>query len=103
MKNTIDELLAEAAIRDVQMRYCRAVDRMDFDLLRTCFAGRAQSLSMCRNAKSRRVTAHYICRCGCNFGRQFDIHSGEWDKESLVHGIVSVPTASIMRAYSIPQ
>ena len=37
MNKTIDELLAEAAIRDVQIRYCRAVDRMDFDLLRTCF------------------------------------------------------------------
>jgi 3-phenylpropionate/cinnamic acid dioxygenase small subunit len=34
---TIDELLADAKIRDVQMRYCRAVDRMDFDLLATCF------------------------------------------------------------------
>jgi SnoaL-like domain len=34
---TIDELLAAATIRDVQIRYCRAVDRMDFDLLRSCF------------------------------------------------------------------
>jgi hypothetical protein len=34
---TIDELLAEAEIRDVQMRYCRASDRMDYDLLRACF------------------------------------------------------------------
>ena len=33
----MDDLLAEAAIRDVQIRYCRAVDRMDFDLLRSCF------------------------------------------------------------------
>lgn len=37
MHKTVDDLLAEAAIRDVQIRYCRAVDRMDFDLLRTCF------------------------------------------------------------------
>ncbi len=37
MKKTIDDVLAEAAIRDVQMRYCRACDRMDFDLLRSCF------------------------------------------------------------------
>jgi hypothetical protein len=37
MKMMIDELLAEAAIRKVQIRYCRAVDRMDFDILRTCF------------------------------------------------------------------
>jgi len=37
VKKTIDEVLAEAAIRDVQIRYCRAVDRKDFDLLRTCF------------------------------------------------------------------
>jgi len=37
MPKTTDDLLAEAEIRDVQLRYCRAVDRMDFDLLRTCF------------------------------------------------------------------
>jgi hypothetical protein len=37
MNKTIDEVLAEAAIRDVQMLYCRAVDRMDFELLRNCF------------------------------------------------------------------
>lgn len=37
MQKTLEELLAEAAIRDVQIRYCRAVDRMDFDLLRSCF------------------------------------------------------------------
>jgi len=37
LKKTIDDLLAEAAIRDLHARYCRAVDRMDFALLRTCF------------------------------------------------------------------
>lgn len=37
MRKTIEEVIAEAAIRDVQMRYCRACDRMDFDLLRECF------------------------------------------------------------------
>lgn len=37
MKKTLDDVLAEAAIRDIQMRYCRACDRMDFDLLRSCF------------------------------------------------------------------
>lgn len=37
MKKTLDEVLAEAAIRDIQMRYCRACDRMDFELLRSCF------------------------------------------------------------------
>lgn len=37
MNKTIDELLAEAAIRDLHARYCRAADRMDFELLRTCF------------------------------------------------------------------
>jgi len=37
MKKTIDEVVAEAAIRSVQISYCRAIDRMDFDLLRTCF------------------------------------------------------------------
>lgn len=37
MKKTLDDVLAEAAIRDIQMRYCRACDRMDFDLLRDCF------------------------------------------------------------------
>lgn len=37
MKKTLEEMLAEAAIRDIQIRYCRACDRMDFDLLRSCF------------------------------------------------------------------
>jgi hypothetical protein len=42
MKKTIDELLAEAAIKDLQMIYCRAVDRMDWELFRTCFHPEAQ-------------------------------------------------------------
>jgi hypothetical protein len=37
MQKTLDEVLAEAAIRDIQMRYCRGADRMDFDLMRNCF------------------------------------------------------------------
>lgn len=37
MKKTIEDVLAEAAIKDIQMRYCRACDRMDFELLRSCF------------------------------------------------------------------
>ena len=37
MKKTIEDVVAEAAIRDVQMRYCRACDRVDMDLLRACF------------------------------------------------------------------
>jgi hypothetical protein len=41
MKKTVDEMLAEAAIREIQIRYCRAVDRMDFALLRSCFHGDA--------------------------------------------------------------
>jgi hypothetical protein len=37
MRKTIEDVLAEAAIRDIQMRYCRAADRMDFAALRECF------------------------------------------------------------------
>lgn len=37
MQKTMQELLAESAIRDIHIRYCRAADRMDFDLFRTCF------------------------------------------------------------------
>jgi hypothetical protein len=37
MKKTLDEVLAEAAIKDLQMRYCRGADRMDFELMRSCF------------------------------------------------------------------
>ena len=37
MRKTIEEMLAEAAIKDIQMRYCRACDRADFELLRSCF------------------------------------------------------------------
>ena len=37
MAMTNDELLAEAQIRDVQRRYCRGVDRLDFEMVRACF------------------------------------------------------------------
>jgi hypothetical protein len=37
LPKTVEEMLAEAAIREIQMRYCRACDRMDFELLRNCF------------------------------------------------------------------
>ncbi|SDC58161.1 SnoaL-like domain-containing protein [Sphingomonas sp. YR710] len=37
MTTTIDELLAEAAIKEVQIRYCRACDRVDYEALRACF------------------------------------------------------------------
>lgn len=41
MPKTIEQVLAEAEIRDVQLRYCRAADRKDFELYRTCFHGDA--------------------------------------------------------------
>lgn len=34
---TLQQLLDDAAIRDVHARYCRAIDRMDWDLLRSCY------------------------------------------------------------------
>ncbi len=37
MGRTTQDLLAESAIRAVQMRYCRAADRVDFELFRSCF------------------------------------------------------------------
>lgn len=37
MQKSLEILLAEAAIKDTHMRYCRAADRTDFDLFRTCF------------------------------------------------------------------
>jgi len=37
MQKTIDDILAESAIRDVHIRYCRANDRRDEDLMRSCF------------------------------------------------------------------
>lgn len=37
MRKTIAQVVAEAAIKDVHVRYCRACDRMDFELLRSCF------------------------------------------------------------------
>jgi hypothetical protein len=36
VRKTVEELLAEAAIKDVHMRYCRAADRTDYELFRTC-------------------------------------------------------------------
>jgi ketosteroid isomerase-like protein len=37
MARTMDELIDEAAIKEVQVRYCRAADRVDFEALRACF------------------------------------------------------------------
>ncbi len=33
----VDELLARAAIHDVVLRYCRGIDRLDRDLVRSCY------------------------------------------------------------------
>lgn len=37
MGKSIDDVIAEAEIRDLQIRYCRGADRMDFDLMRSSF------------------------------------------------------------------
>ena len=37
MIKSIDDIVAEAAIKDVHIRYCRANDRRDEDLMRSCF------------------------------------------------------------------
>ena len=37
MPKTIDDVVAEAAIRDVHLRFCRANDRRDEELTRSCF------------------------------------------------------------------
>lgn len=37
MAKTIDDVIAESEIRDVHLRYCRANDRRDDALLRSCF------------------------------------------------------------------
>ncbi|WP_214401761.1 nuclear transport factor 2 family protein [Pseudonocardia lacus] len=37
MTDGLRRLLDEAAIKEVHLRYCRAVDRMDWDLLRSCY------------------------------------------------------------------
>lgn len=37
MPQTHDEMLAEEQIRDVQRRYCRGIDRLEFDMVRACF------------------------------------------------------------------
>ena len=37
MSKTIDDLLAEAQIKDVHLRFCRANDRRDEELMRSCF------------------------------------------------------------------
>jgi SnoaL-like domain len=37
MQKTIEDVVAEAAIKDLQIVYCRSVDRMDWDQLRSCF------------------------------------------------------------------
>ncbi len=37
MAKSLNELLDEAAIKELQVRYCRAADRVDFEALRACF------------------------------------------------------------------
>jgi hypothetical protein len=37
MAKTLDQMLAEAEVKEVQIRYCRACDRCDFVALRACF------------------------------------------------------------------
>ena len=37
MRKTLDEVTAEAAIRDLQRLYCRGVDRLDWDMVRSTF------------------------------------------------------------------
>jgi hypothetical protein len=37
MQKTIEDVVAEAAIKDVHIRYCRANDRRDEHLMRSCF------------------------------------------------------------------
>lgn len=37
MPKTIEDVLAEAEIKDVHLRYCRANDRRDEELFRSCF------------------------------------------------------------------
>jgi hypothetical protein len=37
MPKTLDDLIAEAEIKDVHLRYCRANDRRDEELMRGCF------------------------------------------------------------------
>lgn len=37
IEETVAELVAVEAVKDVQLRYCRGLDRLDWDLVRTCF------------------------------------------------------------------
>jgi hypothetical protein len=37
MEDELRQMLDEAAIKKVHMRYCRAIDRMDWELLRSCY------------------------------------------------------------------
>lgn len=37
MDEALQRLIDEAAIKKVHLRYCRAIDRRDFDLLRSCY------------------------------------------------------------------
>jgi hypothetical protein len=37
MAKTIDDVIAESEIKDVHLRYCRANDRLDAELMRSCF------------------------------------------------------------------
>jgi hypothetical protein len=42
MASTVEELIAEAEVRAIHLRYCRAADRLDLHLFRSCFHENAQ-------------------------------------------------------------
>jgi ketosteroid isomerase-like protein len=37
LNSILQDLLDKAAIREVHLRYCRGIDRMDWDLVRSCY------------------------------------------------------------------
>lgn len=74
----IDDMLAKDALRDLAMRYCRAIDRRDPDLLRSVYHDDAiddHGVVFCDSAATFiakqgeimapfALTAHYICNMG---------------------------------------
>nr|WP_213245328.1 nuclear transport factor 2 family protein [Gordonia pseudamarae] len=63
MNEQLRDLLDRQAICDVVARYCRAIDRRDFDLLRTCYHPGAVDVTPDSTAMSRTTSRGWNASC----------------------------------------
>lgn len=74
---TVEDLIARAAIQDVLLRYCRATDRGDFDLMRSVYhEGAVEEHGPYNGAAEGFIEfAETYLTEGCEWGRGFETSS----------------------------